>query len=218
MNIAGSFRTTLLRSGLLVLAAGCLAPFFAPAASAATLEKPLGINGRVFKNGELAGFVAKAPAVSVPDLGDWAKLAPSGGIDVTARLRRAGFVAGVREDLIWSKGTDRGGLSAVLRLGSATAARAEIAQQLRDFAGEPHRGRAKSYAVFAVPGIPGAHGFTLTTDETSGYNVIFADGPFTYHLGVGWGNHASSPPTRAQLITAARALYERVHLRPAPTL
>jgi hypothetical protein len=202
----------------MLLAIGCLAPLFARVASGATRATPLGISGRVFKNGELAGFAAKAPAVTVLDLGDWAKVAPSGGIDVTARLRRAGFVAGVREDLIWSKGTDRGGLSAVLRLRSATAARAEIAQQLRDFAGEPHRGRAKSYAAFSVPGIRGAHGFTLTTDETSGYNVIFADGPFTYHLGVGFGNQASAPPTRAQLITAARALYERVHSRPAPAL
>jgi hypothetical protein len=202
----------------MLLAIGCLAPLFATVASGAARATPLGISGRVFKNGELAGFAAKAPAVTVLALGDWAKVAPSGGIDVTARLRRAGFVAGVREDLIWSKGTDRGGLAAVLRLRSATAARAEIAQQLRDFAGEPHRGRAKSYATFSVPGIPGAHGFTLTTDETSGYNIIFADGPFTYHLGVGWGNQASAPPTRAQLIAAARALYERVHSRPAPAL
>ncbi len=202
----------------MLLTIGCLAPLFATVASGATREKPLGITGRVFKNGELAGFLAKAPAVSVVDLGDWGKLAPSGGIDVTARLRRAGFVAGVREDLIWSKGTDRGGLSAVLRLGSAAAACSEIAQQMPDFAGEPQRGRAKSYATFPVPGIPGAHGFTLTTTETSGHNIVFADGPFTYHLGVGWGNQASSPPTRSQLIAAARALYERVHPHPAPSL
>lgn len=70
----------------------------------------------------------------------------------------------------------------------------------------------------ASKAIPGAHGFTLTTNETSGHNIVFADGPFPYHLGVGWGNQAPSPPTRAQLIAAARALYERVHSRPAPSL
>jgi hypothetical protein len=201
-----------------LLAIGSLAASLAAVAGAAPRAQPLGVQGRVLKNGELAGFTAKTPPVSVLVLADWAKAAPSGDIDVTARLRRAGFVAGVREDLVWTKGTDRGGLSAVVRLRSAGAARAEIAQQLRDFAGEPHGGRAKSYATFAVPGIPGAHGFTLTASDSSGHNIIFADGPFTYHLGVGWGNQASSPPTRAQLIAAAKAFYARVHARPAPSL
>ena len=99
---------------------------------------------------------------------------------MAARLRRGGFVAGVREDLIWTNGNDRGALSAVVRLGSSRSAQAEIAQQLRDFAGEPHRGRAKTYAAFPVPGIPGAHGFALTTSATSGLNIIFADGPYIY--------------------------------------
>jgi hypothetical protein len=218
MNHSRFRRSPLLRAGVALLAIQCLAPSLVAVASGATRARPLGIQGRVLKAGELAGFAAKAPAVSVLVLADWAKAAPSGDIDVTARLRRAGFVAGVREDLTWAKGTDRGGLSAVVRLRSAGAARAEIAQQLRDFAGEPSRGRAKTYTAFSVPGIPGAHGFTLTSADSSGHNIIFADGPFTYHLGVGWGNQASSPPTRAQLIAAAKAFYARVHARPAPSL
>jgi hypothetical protein len=211
-------RSRLLRAGLTLLAIGCLTASSVTAASGAARAAPLGIKGRVLMNGEFAGFAAKTPPVTALVLGDWAKAAPSGGIDVTSRLRRAGFVAAIREDLIWANGTDRGALSAVVRLRSASAARGEIAQQLRDFAGQPGRGRAKSYAAFSMPGIPGAHGFKLTSDDTSGYNIIYADGPFTYHLGVGWGNQASSPPTRAQLIAAARAFYGRVHSRPAPTL
>ena len=187
-------------------------------ASGATHATPLGIKGRVLKSDEFAGFTPRAPAAVVINLEDWVKIAPSGGINVSDRLRRAGFVAASREDLAWTKGTDRGGLSAVVRLRSAQAASNEIAQQLRDFANEPSRGRAKSYIAFSVPGVPGAHGFTLTTQQTSGHNIIFADGPFTYHLGVGWGNQASNPPTRAQLITAAKALYARVHMRPAPPI
>jgi hypothetical protein len=201
-----------------LLAITWLAPQLVNVANGATRTSPLGIAKRVLTNGELAGFSAKAPAVAVIDAAKWAKVAPSGGINVTDRLRRAGFIAGVREDLAWAKGSDRGALSAAVRLRSASAARAEIAQQLRDFAGEPTRGRAKTYTAFSVPGIPGAHGFTLSTTDTSGHNIIFADGPFTYHLGVGWGNQASNPPTRAQLITAARALYDRVHSRPAPPI
>jgi hypothetical protein len=218
MKLFGVRRGLLPAAGMALLAFVCLAPWFAGVAGAAVGVRPLGIKGRVLQAGELAGFVAKRSPSTVLVLADWAKAAPSGGIDVTARLRRAGFVAGVREDLVWTSGTDRGALSAVVRLRSPSAARAEIVQQLRDFAGEPRRGRAKSYAAFAVPGIPGAHGFTLATTESSGHNIIFADGPFTYHLGVGWGNQASSPPTRAQLIAAAEALYKRVHARPAPTL
>ena len=164
---------------------------------------------------ELAGFVAKRAPVVQTDVTEWAKVAPSGGIDVAARLRRGGFVAGVREDLIWTNGNDRGALSVVVRLRSSHAAQTEIAQQLRDFADEPHRGRAKTYAAFSVPGIPGAHGFALTTSATSGLNIIFADGPYLYHLGVGWGNQVTNPPTRTQLIAAASTLYKRVHPRPA---
>jgi hypothetical protein len=220
MNLFGIFGTPrpipFLGSALTLLAISLLGMPLVNAANGATATAPLGIKGRVLKNGELAGFVAKAPAVTRIALADWAKVAPSGGIDITERLRRAGFVAGVREDLAWTNGTDRGALSAVVRLGSASAAHAEIAQQLRDFAGEPKRGRAKSYTTFPVPGIPGAHGFTLASADSSGHNIIFADGLYTYHLGVGWGNQVTNPPTRTQLIAAARALYNRVHARPAP--
>jgi hypothetical protein len=208
----------LFRSALVPFALAWLVAPGVQGASGATHATPLGIKGRVLKSGEFAGFTAKAPAVVVINLDDWVKIAPSGGINVRDRLRRAGFVAASREDLVWTKGTDRGGLSAVVRLRSAQAARNEIAQQIRDFANEPSRGRAKSYTTFPVPGVPGAHGFTLTTQQTSGHNIIFADGPFTYHLGVGWGNQAGNPPTLAQLITAAKALYARVHARPAPPI
>ena len=99
-----------------------------------TMVKPLHITGRVLRAGELRGFVPKARAATVASVAGWNKIAPSGGIDVEARLRRAGFVAAVREDLGWTNGSDRGALSAVVRLGSAKAARAEIPQQVRDFA------------------------------------------------------------------------------------
>lgn len=179
--------------------------------------KPLRITGRVLRAGELPGFVPKERPAAVTSVAAWNKVAPSGGIDVEARLRRAGFVAAVREDLEWTKGSDRAALSAVVRLGSAGAARAEIAQQVRDFAAAPNRGRVKTYTPFAVPGIPGAHGLTLTDDRGGeGHNIIFADGPFTYLIGVGWGAQAKDPPTRAQLISTATTLYKRVHARPAP--
>lgn len=190
-----------------------------PAAGAARLAatvKPLHITERVLRADEFPGFAPKEHPTTVASVVAWNKVAPSGGIDVTARLRRAGFIAGVREDLEWAHGSDRGALSAVVRLGSAKAARAEIARQLRDFSHEPgHRG-VLTYTPFAVYAIPGAHGFTKQAEDGAGHNIIFADGPFTYHLGVGWGAQVKDTPTRAQLIAAATALYKRVHGRPAP--
>jgi hypothetical protein len=178
--------------------------------------KPLHITGRVLRAGDLPGFVPKQRPTTVISVAAWNKVAPSGGIDVEARLRRAGFVAAVTEDLEWTGGNDRGALSAVVRLGSAKAARTEIAQQIRDFADQPHRGGVKNNTPFAVPGIPGASGWTSTgNDGFTGHNIIFADGPFTYLVGVGWGVRVTDTPTRV-LIAAATTLYKRVHGRPAP--
>ena len=105
---------------------------------------------------------------------------------------------------------------------SATAAarcrrlRAEITRELRDAADEPNRGIAKSHRPFAVPGVLGAHGFTHVGTDSSGHNIIFADGAFVYWVGVVWSNQVKDPPTRAQLIAAATTLYKRTQGRPAP--
>ena len=178
--------------------------------------KPLSLAGRVMRVGEFPGFVPKQRPSALTDVAAWNKVAPSGGVDVRARLTREGFIAGVREDLTWTKGNDRGALSAAVRLGSAKAARAEIAHQLRDFAAEPGKRGVLTYRRFAVPGIPGAFGFTKTAKDGAGHNIIWADGPFTYHVGVGWGAQVTDKPTQAQLIAAARTLYLRVHGRAAP--
>ena len=178
--------------------------------------KPLPLARRVILPGEFPDFVPKQQPKALTDVAAWNKVAPSGGVDVRARLTREGFVAGVREDLSWTKGNDRGALSVAVRLGSPSAARAEIAQQLRDFHGEVgHRG-VLTYTAFAVRGIPGAHGFTKTAKDGAGHNIIWADGPFTYHVGVGWGAQVKDTPTQAQLISAAMTFYSRVHGRAAP--
>jgi hypothetical protein len=178
--------------------------------------KPLPLAGRVMRAGEFPGFAANQQPSVLTDVAAWNKVAPSGGVDVRARLTSEGFLAGVREDLIWTKGNDRGGLSAAVRLGSPAAAQTEIAQQLRDFRAEVgHRG-VLTYTPFSVPGIPGAHGFTKTAKDGAGHNIIWADGPFIYHVGVGWGAQVTDKPTQAQLIAAAKTLYSRVHGRPAP--
>ena len=198
------------------LAVGALLLPVAPTARSETTVKPLHITGRVLQANELPAFAPAERAGVVTNVTAWNKVAPSGGVDVTIRLRKAGFVAAVREDLRWTKGTNRGALSAVVRLGSAKAARAEIAQELRDFAHEPGSRGVLTYTPFPVSTIPGARGFSKTASDGAGHNIIFADGPFTYHVGVGWGPQVKDPPTRAQLIAAATSLYMRVDGRPAP--
>ena len=156
--------------------------------------KPLPITERVLHANELPGFVPKERPAVVASVAAWNKVAPSGGIDVEARLRRAGFVAAVSEDLNGTSGSYHAALAVVVRLGSPEVARAEIAQQVRDFADLPNRGRVKTQRPFSVPGIPGASGWTGTgSDGSAGHNIIFADGPFTYLVGVGW---AHEPRTR----------------------
>ncbi len=179
--------------------------------------KPLFIGDRVLRAGELPGFAPSGTPKVVASVAAWNKVAPSGGIDLEPRLRASGFVSAVREDLKWKGGDDRGALSAVVRLGSAKSALAEIGRELRDAADEPNRGKATAYKTFAVPAIPGAHGFSLPASDHAGINIIFADGPFIYWIGAGWGNQAKDPPTQAELIGAAKTLYKRVQGRPAPS-
>ena len=83
---AGRVRRVLLRGALVLAALGCLVAPGIGAASGATRAAPLGIKGRVLKDGEFTGFTAKAPAVVVINLDDWVKIAPSGGINVSDRL------------------------------------------------------------------------------------------------------------------------------------
>jgi hypothetical protein len=165
--------------------------------------KPLHITGRVLRANELPGFVPKERATVVASASAWNKVAPEGGINVEARLRAAGFVSAVREDLEWEHGNDRAALSVVVRLRSVVDARAEITRELRDAPDQVNRGVAKSHTPFVVPAIPGAHGFTHIGTTSSGHNIVFADGDFIYWVGVGWGNQAKDQPTRDQLIAAA---------------
>ena len=182
------------------------------AVAGAVAAGSVALDDRVLRANELRGFrAADVRSASNPD--DWAKLAPSALVDVANRVKREGFVAAVREDLAGSS-DDRGALSIVVRLRNARAAAAELDRQLHDYATEASRLPGHTYARFTVAGIPGAHGFASNDpDGGTGVNVIFADGPFAYHVGAGWRKGAKSPPTRAAVVRAAVHLYARVHGR-----
>lgn len=170
----------------------------------------LQLKDRVLRANELAGF-RTAELQRVDTIDDWKKIAPGAFINLEQRLRHEGFIAAVREDLKGESG-DRGALSIVVRLRNGREATADIKQQLHDYATEGSRLSGHTYASFPVDSIPGAHGF-VSTDPSggTGINVIFADGAFTYHVGVGWGRGADKPPTKGVVIRAATRLYARVH-------
>jgi len=116
-----------------------------------------------------------------------------------ARVRRRG-----RERLLPDNGAAAEGLSIVEELGTAQSARAELAAQL------PRQGARPGQHV-RRGGIPGAVGFSGSAPQSSGENVAFAKGRYYYHRrAAGWATGTPSPPTRAQLMAAARSLYQRV--------
>jgi hypothetical protein len=131
-----------------------------------------------------------------------------------ARMRNEGFVALVSRQLGLSQRESLGGLSWVMQLGSATAAKDELAANVQ---GAKTQTKAPgTFTAFKVKGIPGARGYSLTSSGGSGSNVVFAGGPFLYLLGVGWTQpKPKNTPTRAELVAAATRLYKRVHGHPS---
>lgn len=185
----------------------------APSPSAATPARPgaLTLADRVVGFGEFPGFAPTNPTSVVRGAGAWvaAQGLPAAQASAeVARLHRVGFVAGGVEQLAGPAGSgDRSALSMVEQLGSAADARRELAQNSRPPAGQG------AYAAFSVPAIPGARGFDASGGGGAGHNVAFADGPYYYLVGAGFAIGASNPPSRAQVVAAATALYRRVHAR-----
>jgi hypothetical protein len=159
-----------------------------------------GVRGRVLRANELKGFVPVGPRGVGINAASWAvvdQVPPAQSAALIGRLERLGFVAGVREDLVGPNNVP--GLSTVEQFHSAAAARAELADVMRDAAPTPG---------FAVPGIPGARGFGAAD---TGFNVAFAKRNYFYLVGA-----AAAPPgtpggpTRGLVIAAGQRLYQRV--------
>jgi hypothetical protein len=109
---------------------------------------------RVLTNNELKGFTGSPEGIDT-SAGTW--LAGEQDPDLNAdqaRLTRLGFIRGVREDL--SAGATPG-LSVVEQFHSTKAASAELAAEIAEDKVEA----GGQYKAFAVPGIPGARGYTL---------------------------------------------------------
>jgi hypothetical protein len=176
--------------------------------------EPLPLAARVVAHGEFAGFGPFGPAHVQTFTSPASFLAayqqaatPSQVSAWVALLRHEGFVAVAAEPL-GSRAANRGGLSWAMELGSAAAAKSELAHEVRSDKSHGPMSR------FVVGGVPSAVAFRLGTTSSGGDNILFADGRFLYFVGDGW--NAGGKPARAALIAAARSLYERVHDHPAP--
>jgi len=163
-----------------------------------------GIGSLVLRPGELHGFTTQAPltattaSVFAKDEG-----IPSGRIKrEVARLARAGFVEGAIEHLASAAGAE--GLSVADRFRTSSSARAEIAHATKPAA-------TVKLTSFTLTGIPRARGFDESSAQSSGHNIAFAVGSHYYLVGIGWPSGFPNPPSRAQLVAAARQLYKRVH-------
>lgn len=174
-------------------------------ATATATARPLPLTSRLIRPSDFHGFRPDRPKRFVSAkhyvAGD-ASLTKPQATTKLARLRREGFKA-IAIERLESSNPNQAGLSWVMRLKSGRAARAELAAATRE-------AERQSGSRFPVRPIPGARGVGTPAGRSGSGNVLFADGPYVYLVGVGW-NDAASPPTRAQLIAAATTLYRRVH-------
>jgi hypothetical protein len=158
--------------------------------------------------GEMAGFTPQGRRLLGTNPQSWAvalQMPAAQQPGKVARLRRLGFVAALREDLMASGGAP--GLSMVEQFRSPGGARAELTGVVTQFKAEiPPPARS---TAFPVPGIPAARGLAATGD--TGANVAFTKGSYFYFVGAA-GPPPGTPgaPTRAIVIAAAQHLYHRV--------
>jgi hypothetical protein len=154
------------------ISASVVAFSLVPAALAAT---PL--DRFIARAGEEPGFVPQGQPQTVSTARAWVAGEPRRQRKAdTARLRREGFVRAVSQQMTYTRSPNNGGgLSFVVELGSASAARAEQRVQLRQTIAA--QGKA-TISRYTIPGIPGAQGFTATLSGQPGgaSNALFTEG------------------------------------------
>ena len=174
------------------------APVGLPPRTPAALRGPHGV---MLRAGELTGFVPRGYTPPATSPQSWtAEFPPAQRAAEAARLKAAGFVAGINEQLAPTVGGGEA-VSVIEQFHSDKRAMAEVVAQLNQALG-------RHETPFAVPGIPGARGWGFSKTSTPDANVAFAVGAY-YYL-VGYSAPSAGGPTHAQLIAAAQSLYRRV--------
>ncbi len=174
----------------------------------------LPLSARLIEAGDFAGYIPEPSPKEYRSAGTWTSLdtslIPSQVSADVARLHREGFKGVLVEYLDRAPGKQNG-VSWVMQLGSAAAARAELAANLAE-----DKAQNPGFSAYSVPGIAAAHGYHVSGNGFIGENILFADGRFLYLVGEGWTAGEKNAPTRADLVAAVTKLYERVQSHPAP--
>jgi hypothetical protein len=177
----------------------------APPTTAASAAAPrTGLATRVLTNDELPGFTASEAPTVEHDPRLYLVGSNDTGAQLTAdlaRLKQLGFKAAVSENLS-APGQD--GLAVVEQLGSARAARAEVAGDIREV-----KGLGGTFGTFPVRGIPGAIGYSLSSPQGAGINITWAVGPYYYLVGETLSSLQKA--SENTLSVAALHLYRRTH-------
>jgi hypothetical protein len=97
------------------------------------------------------------------------------------------------------------GVSWAMELGSASAAAREKAAELQEFASGPG---APGATRFTVPGIPGAEGWTVQSQNA---NILFTEGRCVMLVG---DQLASGGDNKPPVVAAVRAIWARTHGKP----
>jgi hypothetical protein len=191
------------------------AVLFLASGIAAAAPSLLPLSARLVRQGDLAGFTPERGRMSfkTPEL--WIAANPSLTAAQRAaelkRLRSHGFVA-LLSEFLNRRSAPESGVSWVMQLRSAAAARAELTANFQYFKGLD-KASGGVFTAYPVPAVPGARAFRVLGHGQVAENVFFADGPFLYLVGAGWRFADTSPPTRAQIVAAVTKLYNRVHGR-----
>jgi hypothetical protein len=165
------------------------------------------LRNRLLMAGELPGFVPQGTRQVGANASSWISsvgLTRREARKEIARLERAGFRAGMRERLAPVSGGSAEAISLVEQFNSKAAAKAELLKQAEGL-------HARGARLLPLASIPGGVGIAISTTERAGANVEFADGPYYYVVGAGWGPHEPHAPKAVAVTAAAHALYKRVH-------
>jgi hypothetical protein len=207
----------------------CIAALTVLGTAGSTVSAPLPLEARLLQQGEFERVSVLPEPQRFGAAARWVRAERGFSSRVRdlqiARLEREGFVAALRAELRAWHGVNVvqpfkpywAGSTAVLQFESASSATAEASAMLRDAKIVPP-GTIPT-ARFAVPGIPGARGFTRYLGNGEETTLVFADGPFLNVIGFGTFTGARAltvpPYLGARMVAAARTLYQRVHGRPA---
>jgi hypothetical protein len=189
----------------IALAAACLVALSAAgAALARTPGQPNATSttaplyNRVLQLGDLEGFWSVACPVAVTSAADWSMHSSS-----AAQLSGNGFMNGLREPLRTSDPAVQGS-SVVAQFNSSAGARRQSQLELAQA-----RALGGTYAEFAVPSIPGSHGYSLPDGRTSHLAIGFSVGRFQYLVEIAGVERSETAALRGRLTAAALTLFRR---------